>query len=127
MEQFNLDKYLENPNRKIVTRDGRKVRIICTDLKIIHCPVIALISDKESSKEQCVICSSSQGRYYPIVFCDSELDLFFAPIKKEGWINVCYSRGKTRTFVSNQIYATKEEAQKDNNIIIETLKIEWEE
>lgn len=27
MEQFNLEKYLENPSRKVVTRDGREVEI----------------------------------------------------------------------------------------------------
>ena len=26
MKQFNLDEYLKNPNRKIITRDGRNVR-----------------------------------------------------------------------------------------------------
>lgn len=31
MEQFNLNKYLENPDRKLVTREGNSVRIICTD------------------------------------------------------------------------------------------------
>lgn len=34
MEQFNLDEYLKNPDRKIVTRDGcYAVRILCTDKK----------------------------------------------------------------------------------------------
>lgn len=31
MEQFSLDEHLKNPDRKIVTRDGHLVRIICTD------------------------------------------------------------------------------------------------
>lgn len=42
MEQFNLEKYLENPSRKVVTRDGRSVRIICTDI-IGHFPIVAAI------------------------------------------------------------------------------------
>lgn len=33
MKQFSLDEYLKNPTRPIVTRDGRSVRIICTDRK----------------------------------------------------------------------------------------------
>ena len=33
MEQFSLEKYLENTNRKVVTRRGNSVRIICTDRK----------------------------------------------------------------------------------------------
>ena len=47
MEQFNLEKYLENPNRKIVTCDGKSVRIVCTDRKFkylnVQYPVMALI------------------------------------------------------------------------------------
>ena len=41
MKPFNLKEYLVNPLRKIVTRDGRPVRILCTDVKG-HCPVLAL-------------------------------------------------------------------------------------
>lgn len=33
MEQFSLEKYLKNPNRKIVTRGGKSVRIVCADRK----------------------------------------------------------------------------------------------
>ena len=31
MEQFSLEKWLQDKNRKVVTRDGREVRIICWD------------------------------------------------------------------------------------------------
>ena len=47
MEQFNLEKYLKNPYRKVVTRGGRAVRIVCTDRKFeflnVQYPVMALI------------------------------------------------------------------------------------
>jgi hypothetical protein len=33
MEKFSLDKYLENPSRKIVTRDGRVVKILDTEFE----------------------------------------------------------------------------------------------
>ena len=33
MKQFSLEKWLENPSRKVVTRRGNPVRIICTDRK----------------------------------------------------------------------------------------------
>lgn len=42
MEQFSLEKYLENPNRKVVTRDGRPVRIVCWD-KLGDYPIIGCI------------------------------------------------------------------------------------
>ena len=33
MKQFNLKEYLENPERRIITRNGRNVRIICINRK----------------------------------------------------------------------------------------------
>lgn len=50
MEQFSLEKYLENPNRKITTRLGnRKVRIICTDRKA-KLPVVTLMTDQDGNE-----------------------------------------------------------------------------
>ena len=48
MEQFSLEKFLENPNRKVVTRDGRSVRIICTNRLDKSFPVIALVNNEDS-------------------------------------------------------------------------------
>lgn len=42
MQQFNLQKYLTNPSLKVVTRDRKPVRIICTNA-IGNYPVIGLI------------------------------------------------------------------------------------
>ena len=33
MKQFNLEEYLKNPSRKVITRDGREARINCTEGK----------------------------------------------------------------------------------------------
>ena len=44
MKQFDLQEYLANPNRQVITREGKKVRIICTDAKSIY-PVISLVDD----------------------------------------------------------------------------------
>lgn len=42
-KQFDLQYYLEHPETKVVTRDGRSVRIICTDRKDPLYPIIALV------------------------------------------------------------------------------------
>ena len=42
MEQFSLEKYLANPSRKVVTRDGRNARIICTDRKDLDFPIMII-------------------------------------------------------------------------------------
>lgn len=42
MRQFNLQEFIDNPSRKVVTRDGRKVRIICTDRKDLDFPIMII-------------------------------------------------------------------------------------
>lgn len=44
MKQFSLNEYLANPSRKVVTRDGHSVRIICTDANRFF-PIVALIEE----------------------------------------------------------------------------------
>ena len=36
MKPFNLKTYLKNPLRKVITRDGYPVRIICTDANVLY-------------------------------------------------------------------------------------------
>lgn len=57
MKQFNLDEYLKNPSRRVVTRDGRNVRIICTDRVNFDSPVMALVmmTNKNFEKNVCFI------------------------------------------------------------------------
>ena len=80
MKKFNLDEYLKNPSQKVVTRDGREVRIICTDAKNEE-PIIALVYNNIRDEEN--VYTYNRDGY----FCkdnDSCLDLFFAPVKREG-------------------------------------------
>lgn len=64
---------------------------------------------------------------------DSRLDLFFAPEKHEGWINIF--RGKDNPFTGNIIFASKEEAEESGrhccgftkDLYIISGKVEWEE
>ena len=51
MKQFSLDEFKKNPNRKVVTRDGQPVRIICTDANGDY-PVVALIKDKKRDQPE---------------------------------------------------------------------------
>ena len=122
MEQFSLEKYLANPSRKVVTRDGRRVRVICTDMKSTTYPVVALI-ENGSDYEQ-LTTFSKNGEY--AVNESSRSDLFFAPEKHEGWVNI-YEEGTNR-YLEGCIYVTKEEAKRIRGYgYITTIKIEWEE
>ena len=126
MKQFDLQEYLKNPTRPIVTRDGRAARVICTDRKDEQYPIMALIEIRGGLKEF--------GYFYTAngVFLEgtkSARDLFFAPEKKIGWINLYKDRDDVVT--DKFIIHSKEDARiqrgiyKDNYIA--TIKIEWEE
>lgn len=93
MEQFNLEEYLKNPNRKIVTRDGNSVRIICTNRKSENHPIVALIQDNPYNEEYVY--------YYTIdgklaINGMKSMDLFFDP--KEG---LCPFKRGDRVLVRN--------------------------
>ena len=125
MKEFNLNEYLKNPSQKVVTRDGRAVRIICTDMKSDF-PIVALIYDEEKQKEN-IEYFFENGKYL-FFDVDSPLDLFFAPVKREGWVNIY---DITRINCISRIYKTKEEAETIGkgckSGYITTTKIEWEE
>lgn len=123
MKQFNLEEYLANPSMKIVTREGKPVRIICTDAKFEKYQVLALITKKDGQEMLATLDTSGKFRdgY------DSHLDLFFAPEKHEGWINL-YKSGNGWSLGAN-IWQTEEEAKKWVGAAdyATTIKIEWEE
>ena len=81
---FSVEEYIKNPERKVVTRDGRDVRIICIDRKGTEDTVLALCLMSDGS-ENCY-CYPPNGKVY--LSADSCMDLFFAPEKKEGWLNL---------------------------------------
>ena len=58
MKPFNLKEYLKNLEKKVVTRDGRNARIICTDAKNVF-PVIALIKEANGKGEK--VCSFTKN------------------------------------------------------------------
>ena len=126
MKPFNLKEYLENPSRKVVTRNGKPVKIHCTNY-VTHRQVIAEIEGSGCSES-----FSREGRYYNDID-NSSNDLFFAPEKHEGWINIFH--GKDGPLTGNVIFASKEEAEESSRhccgftegLYMTSGKIEWEE
>ena len=124
MKEFNLQEYLANPSQKIMTRDGRKARILCTDMKNKQ-PVLALITEgnREDIRFYC------QNGAWCNEFSNHKFDLVFAPVKKEGWINIYKGKNDTRTI--GCLFSSKEEANfhkyDKNSVYLKTIKIEWEE
>lgn len=118
MKQFNLDEYLDNPNRKVVTRDGRAVEILCTNY-IGTQPIIASVEDIEYSTA-----FYKDGRF--IIGEESPRDLFFAPEKKVGWVNVY--KNMYGAYVLGELFIGKEHEEVTTSLTyIATSKIEWEE
>ena len=126
LKQFNLEEYLANPSRKVVTRCGLAVtRFLCTDRKHTK-PIVACIEDGFTE----VVCFyAKDGKVMPNMSTD--FDLFFAPEKKEGWINIFKGVSNDNCFVGpTRIFKTKEHAEelgKDVSGYITTIKIDWEE
>ena len=125
MKQFNLEEYLKNPLRKVITRDSRNVKILCTNFtKAQH--IIAQIEGNDYSTA-----FHKDGIF--VHGFESNCDLFFAPEKHEGWINIF--RGKDNPFTGNIIFASKEEAEESGrhccgftkDLYMTSAKIEWEE
>ena len=121
MKQFNLEEYLANPSKKVITRDGKSVKIQDTDY-IGEQNIIAKIED----------CSYSASFYNDGKYCIdksfSHLDLFFAPEKHGGWTPVY--REPTGKIKFGYAYSTKKEAKeasKYDTRYITTTKVEWEE
>ena len=137
MKPFNLKEYLENPHRKVVTRDGRPVRIICTNAKLYSCdpnctpyPVIALIKaslktrSKNRPNEEIFNSYNENGNIIP--GREDRSDLFFETEKVSGWVNIYLKYSGDVT--TSTIYKTKEEALSNRSPYnLDTIFIEWEQ
>ena len=127
MEQFSLEKYLANPSRKMVTRDGCPVRILCTDKKSYNEQIVGLIMGNNGM--EFISTWTQQGKSF--FNSDTPNDLFFAPEKHEGWVNLYKWLGKEYTYHLGNVYNSKAEAENgssnNNYKYVATIRIEWEE
>ena len=126
MKQFNLEEYLKNPSRKVVTKDGRKVtRFLCTDARGQY-PIVALVETFDGDKES-AFSYTKDGHFYPGE--EHDYNLFFAPEKHEGWINL-YKNEDGISWISPNYFTSKKEAEEEgkaHTCSVTTIKIEWEE
>ena len=112
--------------KPVCTRDGRKARIICTDLKANNYPIVATVL-------------GADGIEFPHTYTldgiyskgeESGFDLMMLPEKKEGWVNIV--RGSDGSpHMGRGIFQSKEEAENTikafSDNLIDTVKINWEE
>ena len=108
----------------MVTRNGKSVRIVCTDFNNESYPIIG-----EVQGEITHLTFSKEGE-----FCRyncSNHDLFFAPEKHEEWMNI-YKHNDGHYEGDGNIYNTEEECKANQASYyryqyLTTVKIEWEE
>ena len=130
MKQFNLDEYLKNPSKKVVTRDGRPVkRVLCTDAMGSY-PIVVLIENHDGTSDD-AIKYTKDGRYF--TKGTDNKDLFFVSERHEGWVNI-YKAGvhslvcMVNRYVGSSIWPTEEAAKTAADPDpVATVKIEWEE
>ena len=125
MKQFNLEEYLANPSKKVVRRDGRKVtRFLCTDAKGDY-PIVALVEKFSGSEMPISYTKEGENR----IGAKAVGDLFFAPEKHEGWLNLF--KDTLGIIYGGCVYTSKDEAKEehptDKESHVATVKIEWEE
>ena len=124
LKPFDLEK--AKAGAKVVTRDGRNVRIICWDREESTYPIVALVMDKDGTEEDtetytldgaCV-----EGE-------KNSIDLLMAPTTVERWVNV-YK--KENEYYYGRYYGSEQEALENyqeyqNAKYIATAKLSWEE
>ena len=124
MKQFSLEEYIKNPSRKIVTRDGKEARIVCTDKKGRY-PIIALSQVLDDDEE--IHSYTKSGKLF--MDRDSNADLFFAPEKHEGWVNLY--KGNAYYYLGSTIFYQSESKAKKRIVndcgYVGTIKVEWED
>ena len=124
MKPFNIKEYLENPNREVVTREGKPVRILCTDLDDNDYPVAAATKNWHVDKY------TTGGLFQ--AGNETKYDLFFASKKHEGWVIIFKRPLLAGVEIWPGIYADRERAERvceANPGMIECsiVRIEWEE
>lgn len=127
MKEFSLEEHLKNPNREVVTRSGMPVRIICTDRKnhSVGYPIVALVENDEDNES--IESYTTDGNWWG-KGRKGNFDLFFAPEKKVGWMNLY--RKYFGLVQSGEVYNSEEAAKKiaaGDEDYITTIKVEWED
>lgn len=133
MKDFDIEK--AKAGAPVCTREGRKVRIVCFDVKGDKYPILALAENPNGVDED-IMWYTRDGKYYDheLDFGQSVNDLMMATIKHEGWVNIFKHETSRNDFdICGPIFPDDETAK--NNVFhpdkrynyITTIHIEWEE
>ena len=117
LKPFDIQKAKDG--KPVCTRNGKKARIICFDVKAKK-PIAALITNDDTEEVHFYYDNGRSDQYL-----EYRYDLMMLPEKKEGWVNIYNDGG---TYYSKYIYKTeKEQADTISPNHVATVKIEWYE
>ena len=113
--------------KPVCTRDGRKARIICFDVKDKNnMQIIALVQSK-SGETEVVNFYYKDGKKSKIGITGN--DLMMVSEKHEGWINIV--KNADDYYYCNGVFSSEEHARNNEanypGLVVSTVKIEWEE
>jgi hypothetical protein len=131
MKLFNLEQALSG--KPVVTRDG----VAVTELHLFDTPMQSLKLYGVRMDSRTVDHWTREGKAF-VDNCTSKSDLFMAPTKREGWINIVNTGhdGDRRVMTEYLIHATKEDADFFWSVMEEQqpklkrvgcVKVEWSE
>lgn len=106
---FDLEK--AKAGAKVVTRDGRDVRIVCWDVKDEVFPIVAIISNKEGEDVEIY---TSNGKVIPQAEMNGDL-LLLEEVQEPriGYINI-YTCGDGSWMGVGEVYETERDAKREN-------------
>lgn len=125
LKPFDLEKAKQGA--KVVTRDGKNVRIICCDRMHKTDNIVALVQHTEDGEiVEEAMTFTNKGTYHNNG-TKNHLDLFMAPTTVERWVNVY--KDENGGYYNGSLYDSEEMAlqKKDDKDYIATTKITWEE
>ncbi len=125
MKPFDLEK--AKAGAPVVTRDGRKARIVCFDIKNEDYPIGVVLEDRKGGEY--LGCFTNQGRYNANDLEQNVSDLFMAPVKTKYYIGI-YRDEHGRlipTPVSDEISHTERYATTEEFVTVVTFEVEEEE
>ena len=125
LKEFDLE--AAKSGKPVCTRDGKKARILCYDLKGTKYPIVAAVETRDRFAES-IFGYDKNGRFDHDT--ENNNDLMMLPEKKEGWVNVYREESNNNErLIEQTIYKTRKDAF-DNACpkgYITTTKINWEE
>ena len=119
MKPFDLEK--AQMGHPICTRDGRNARIICTDCTG-QFPIIALV-EFGSVEVACYYLTDGKNASPS----ESNCDLFLAPIKNIGYVNIYQLRAGEPYCGRITLSPAKPVEKNGVRCLAEAIKIEWED